>query len=202
MLGDLRAGSWDGTPQIAIPTHLLTVLTRLVVPADFLLVPSVLSALADACAKLPNLALLELPRMVLTPHRVDELAAALGRCGALRGLALGGAGAPMMAADLGGLLAGCGALESLQLDRLGVRTLPPAVARLTALTALRFRGEASRGAPVAGADLAVLCALRVLDLAANLSEQLPPGAARLERLEELRARELLLVVLGFGLCLA
>jgi hypothetical protein len=106
VLGDLRSESYDGTPQIALPLAALASLTRLVVPADFLLVPSVLAALAEACAKLPALASLELPRMVLTPHRVAELTAALSRCATLRALALGGAGAPMMAGDLGGLING------------------------------------------------------------------------------------------------
>lgn len=106
MLGDLRSGSWDATPQISLPLASLASLTRLVVPADFLLVPSVLASLADAAARLPALVTLELPRVVLTPHRIEELAAALGRCGGLRRLALSGAGAPMLVGDLGGLLAG------------------------------------------------------------------------------------------------
>lgn len=85
---------------------------------------------------------------------------------------------------------GCGPqLESLTLDRLGVRALPPAVSRLSSLTALRFRGEASRGVQLAAADVSGLGELRVLDLAANLSEGLPQGATALEGLEELRARE-------------
>lgn len=191
ILGDLRACSWDGTPQINLPLASLSALTRLVVPADFLLVPSVLASLADAAAKLPALRALELPRAVLTPHRADDLARALARCPGLRSLSLGGAGAPVLPADLASLLAGCGTrLEALALDRLGARALPPAVSTLTALTALRFRGEASRGVQMAAADLAPLAAsLKVLDLAANLSEQLPRGVAALTALEELRARE-------------
>jgi hypothetical protein len=87
-------------------------------------------------------------------------------------------------------ITGCGAqLEALQLDRLGVRALPPAVARLTALTALRFRGEASRGVQLAAADVSGLARLRVLDLGANLAEALPQGTTGLDGLEELRARE-------------
>jgi Leucine-rich repeat (LRR) protein len=77
-------------------------------------------------------------------------------------------------------------LRALELTRLGVRMLPLSLTRLAGLTRLTFSGEMLRNVQLRD-ELRQLSNLQVLDISANLSEQLPVGVLELSGLRELHA---------------
>jgi hypothetical protein len=79
-------------------------------------------------------------------------------------------------------------LRGLELTRLGVRMLPLSLTRLAGLTRLTFSGEMLRNVQLRD-ELRQLSNLQVLDISANLAEQLPMGVLELSGLRELRAGE-------------
>lgn len=70
--------------------------------------------------------------------------------------------------------------------RLGVRGLPRSVARQVGLTRLAFSGEMLRSVQLQD-ELLALADLQVLDISANLAEQLPSSVLLLTGLRELHA---------------
>jgi hypothetical protein len=79
-------------------------------------------------------------------------------------------------------------LRGLELTRLGVRMLPLSLTRLAGLTRLTFSGEMLRNVQLRD-ELRQLSNLQVLDISANLAEQLPMGVLELSGLRELHAGE-------------
>lgn len=77
-------------------------------------------------------------------------------------------------------------LRALELTRLGVRMLPLSLTRLAGLTRLTFSGEMLRNVQLRD-ELRQLSNLQVLDISANLAEQLPVGVLELSGLRELHA---------------
>jgi Leucine-rich repeat (LRR) protein len=77
-------------------------------------------------------------------------------------------------------------LRGLELTRLGVRMLPLSLTRLAGLTRLTFSGEMLRNVQLRD-ELRQLTNLQVLDISANLAEQLPMGVLELSGLRELHA---------------
>lgn len=76
------------------------------------------------------------------------------------------------------------ALEELRLEQVGLRALPPSIARLSNLRELALRGNALTALP----DLAAMTRLEVLDLRANQLAEIPATVCSLPALAKLDLR--------------
>ncbi len=173
---------------LGLPHSALAGLTALTLQAEGLLLARTAQQFAAVLSGLRALRRLALVRLQLPVAGVAPLTAALGGLPELSCLELsGGAPAPVGAAELAALLSGeLRALESLELSRLGVRSLPHSLSALERLSRLSFNGEMLRNVTLRD-ELRGLSGLRALDISANLAEQLPGGVLELTALRELHA---------------
>eukprot|EP00878_Enallax_costatus_P010609 GHUV01011082.1.p1 GENE.GHUV01011082.1~~GHUV01011082.1.p1 ORF type:complete len:1183 (+),score=437.55 GHUV01011082.1:626-4174(+) len=171
----------------SIPTQYLLQLTHLSFLAEGLLMDGIAAQFCQALRQLTLLQELHLNRLQLSTQAAQQLAQVFIGLPNLQALALSGGAAVVRPEELYMLFSvDLPQLRSLELTRLGIRTLPPSLTRLVGLTRLTFGGEMLRIVQLTD-ELRHLTNLQVLDISANLSEQLPDGVLELTSLRELHA---------------